>query len=496
MNEIFYNSTRGQDNKVSASQAIINGLAGDGGLYVPDKMPELKLDFEEIKDLSYQELACRILSAFLTDFSRQEIEYCVHSAYDQKFDCPEIAPTVKRGDSYYLELFHGSTIAFKDMALSILPYLMKVAAKKQQIKDTILILTATSGDTGKAALEGFSDVEGIEIVVFYPKDGVSKIQERQMITSAGKNTLVVGIDGNFDDAQTGVKQIFGDAAFRADLATAGYRLSSANSINIGRLLPQIVYYIYSYAQLVRQGHIQSGELIDFAVPTGNFGNILAGHYAKRLGTPINKLICCSNDNKVLYDFINSGRYDIGRDFKLTISPSMDILVSSNLERFIYELSDNDSNQVKTYMNQLAETGSYQIPISKLDQDLVGGYATEQETLDTIKRVFEQDDYVLDPHTAVAKAVYDKYWLQAKPKHCAVIVSTASPYKFTNSVIEAMGYQFTDDEFGLIDKLHQISDIPIPPAVDQIAQRPVLHNYQSSKEEIKQFLYHQKRRGTL
>lgn len=342
--ELHYTGTRNADEKVTASQAILKGLAKDGGLFVPTEIPALDIDLDTLAGMRYQETAYAVMSRFLTDFTEEELKRCIDAAYDDKFDTEEIAPLVQAKDACYLELFHGSTIAFKDMALSILPHLLITAAKKNHITNEIVILTATSGDTGKAALAGFADVKGTKIIVFYPKDGVSPIQKRQMVTQKGENTLVVGIAGNFDQAQTGVKQMFSDAALAEEMAAAGYQFSSANSINIGRLVPQIVYYVYAYARLYKKGVIAKGEQINVTVPTGNFGNILAAYYAKQMGLPIAKLICASNENKALSDFFCSGAYDKNRAFILTSSPSMDILISSNLERLIYHIAGNDAEK--------------------------------------------------------------------------------------------------------------------------------------------------------
>ena len=339
---LVYQSTRDAKNTVSASQAILQGLATDGGLFTPISMPRVELDFSVLKDASYQEIAKLILSAFLDDFTADELDYCINNAYDSKFDIPAIASVVKLKGQYNLELFRGSTIAFKDMALSILPYLMTTAAKKHGLENEIVILTATSGDTGKAAMAGFADVPGTQIIVFYPRDGVSKVQELQMTTQTGANTHVVAIDGNFDDAQTNVKHMFNDENLRAKLAAKKLQFSSANSMNIGRLVPQIVYYVYAYAQLVKTGEIAAGDKVNFTVPTGNFGNILAAYYAKQIGLPVGKLICASNDNNVLTDFFSTGVYDKNRTYRVTTSPSMDILVSSNLERLIFHLFGNDA----------------------------------------------------------------------------------------------------------------------------------------------------------
>ena len=356
--EMFYKSTRGDEKQVTASQAILKGLALDGGLFVPEKMPKLDISFNQLKELDYKETAYQVMKLFFTDYSEEELKTCINNAYDYKFDTKEIAPLVKKGEKYYLELFHGSTIAFKDMALSILPHLMVTAAKKNNLKNKIVILTATSGDTGKAALAGFANVPDTSIIVFYPKDGVSSIQEMQMVTQKGDNTNVVAIHGNFDDAQTNVKKLFEDSQLQEELSQVGLQFSSANSINIGRLVPQIVYYVYAYGQMLKQGEIIEGESINVVVPTGNFGNILAAYYAKHLGIPIKKLICASNENKVLYDFFQTGCYNKNRTFTVTNSPSMDILISSNLERLIYSLCEENETANKVLMNQLKEQGSY------------------------------------------------------------------------------------------------------------------------------------------
>ena len=336
--DLLYRSTRDSSVQVTASQAVLKGLSADGGLFVPNTIPALDVDLEKLAEMSYQETAYEVMSRFLTDFTEEELKGCIERAYDAKFDTPEIAPLVKADGAYYLELFHGATIAFKDMALSILPHLMTVSARKNQVKNEIVILTATSGDTGKAALAGFADVPGTRIVVFYPKNGVSPIQEKQMVTQKGANVKVIGIHGNFDDAQSGVKAIFGDRELEREMAGAGFQFSSANSINIGRLVPQIVYYVYAYGKLYANGEIEKGEKINIVVPTGNFGNILAAYYAKQIGLPVAKLICASNENKVLFDFFQTGIYDKNREFILTSSPSMDILISSNLERLIHKIA--------------------------------------------------------------------------------------------------------------------------------------------------------------
>ena len=354
--DLRYRSTRDSSVRATASQAILKGLSADGGLFVPDSIPALDVDLDELAKMDYQETAYAVMSRFLTDFTEEELKDCIRRAYDEKFDTPEIAPLSKADGAYYLELYHGATIAFKDMALSILPHLMTASAKKNQVKNEIVILTATSGDTGKAALAGFADVPGTRIVVFYPKNGVSPIQEKQMVTQKGANVKVIGIHGNFDDAQSGVKAIFGDRELEREMAEAGFQFSSANSINIGRLVPQIVYYVYAYGKLYANGEIEKGEKINIVVPTGNFGNILAAYYAKQMGLPVAKLICASNENKVLFDFFQTGSYDRNREFILTSSPSMDILISSNLERLIYRIAGEDDRADAEFMKNLAEKG--------------------------------------------------------------------------------------------------------------------------------------------
>ena len=426
------------------------------------------------------------MKLFLTDFTEEELKYCIAHAYDEKFDTEEIAPIKKAAGAYYLELFHGSTIAFKDMALSILPYLMTTAAKKNQVKNEIVILTATSGDTGKAAMAGFADVPGTKIIVFYPKNGVSPIQEKQMVTQKGGNTYVVGITGNFDDAQTGVKKMFNDREMAKELSAAGYQFSSANSINIGRLVPQVVYYVYAYAKLLKAGEIQTGEKINITVPTGNFGNILAAYYAKELGVPVGKFICASNENKVLYDFFETGCYDRNREFMLTSSPSMDILISSNLERLIYRIGGNDPDKNRSMMDSLAKTGKYEIT-EEMRQNLkefYGNYASEEETAETIKKIYEDTGYVLDTHTAVAACVYEKYKAQSGDSKKTVIASTASPFKFTRSVMNAIDEKYDAlTDFELVDKLSQIGGVKVPDAIEEIRTAPVLHDRICTAEEM-------------
>lgn len=473
---LVYQSTRDANNTVTASQAILQGLATDGGLFTPISYPQVELDFAKLKDASYQEVAKLILSAFLDDFTDQELDDCINNAYDSKFDTPEIAPLVKLNGQYNLELFHGATIAFKDMALSILPHLMTTAAKKHDLKNKIVILTATSGDTGKAAMAGFADVPGTEIIVFYPKNGVSKVQELQMTTQTGNNTHVVAIEGNFDDAQTNVKRMFNDAALRERLAAHKLQFSSANSMNIGRLVPQIVYYVYAYAQLVKTGQIVAGDKINFTVPTGNFGNILAAYYAKQIGLPVGKLICASNENNVLTDFFKTHVYDKKRSFKVTSSPSMDILVSSNLERLIFHLLGNSAEKTADLMKSLNQHGQYELTdfAPAILELFAAEYATEVETAAEIKRVYEASDYIEDPHTAVASAVYQKYRTAAGDETTTVIASTASPYKFPVVAVEAVTGQTGLSDFEALTKLHEISGIAVPSAVSNLETAQIRH----------------------
>ena len=453
--QVLYKSTRGKEQAVTASMAILKGLSEDGGLFVPESIPQLDVPMDKLAQMTYQETAYEVMSRFLTDFTEDELKNCINKAYDSKFDTEKIAPLHEADGAYFLELFHGATIAFKDMALSILPHLMTTAAKKNNVKNEIVILTATSGDTGKAAMAGFADVPGTKIIVFYPKHGVSPIQEKQMVTQKGANTYVVGITGNFDDAQTAVKKMFNDHELAAELDQAGFQFSSANSINIGRLVPQIVYYVYAYASLVRDGRIKDGQEINVVVPTGNFGNILAAYYAKQMGLPIHK-----------------------RDFILTTSPSMDILISSNLERLIYRLTGENAEKCAELMKSLSEGGEYTITDDMKAQlvDFYGNFCSEDETAQAISDIYKNSNYVIDTHTAVAAGVYKKYVSETADHLPTVIASTASPYKFTRSVMEALGEEHKDlDDFGLVDALSALSGVPVPRAVEEIRTAPVLHD---------------------
>ena len=490
--EVLYSSTRNGEPKFTASQAILKGLADDGGLFVPDHIPALSCSMRDLSGKSYQEVAYEVMKLFFTDFTEEELKNCIERAYDSKFDTEEIAPLVEAEGTYYLELFHGATIAFKDMALSILPHLMITSAKKNQVENEIVILTATSGDTGKAALAGFAGVEGTKIIVFYPKNGVSPIQERQMVTQKGDNTFVVGIRGNFDDAQTGVKALFNDRELAQEMAAAGLQFSSANSINIGRLVPQVVYYVYAYAKLFQEERIAEGEKINVVVPTGNFGNILAAFYARQMGVPIGKLICASNENKVLYDFFATGTYDRNREFVLTTSPSMDILISSNLERLIYRIAGEDAQKNAALMDSLARTGVYEITEQMRVQlaDFYGNYADEAETAGRIRQMYENTGYVLDTHTAVASAVYQKYRESSKDETVTVIASTASPFKFTRSVMNAIDGKYDAmSDFELVDELARIGRLDVPNAIAEIRTAPVVHDNICDKTEMKAVVKH-------
>ena len=485
---LLYKSTRDAEKTVTASQAILKGLADDGGLFVPVSIPKLPVSLGELKEMTYQEIAYTVMKEFLTDFTEEELKSCIAKAYDSKFDTEEIAPLAKVEDAYYLELFHGATIAFKDMALSILPHLLTTSAKKNQVKNEIVILTATSGDTGKAALAGFADVEGTKIIVFYPKNGVSRVQELQMVTQKGDNTSVVAIHGNFDNAQSGVKAMFENKELEKELNEAGYQFSSANSINIGRLVPQVVYYVYAYAKLLQNEEIAEDEEINVVVPTGNFGNILAAYYAKNMGIPIAKLICASNENKVLYDFFQTGTYDRNREFVLTTSPSMDILISSNLERLIYLSTGCDAAADAALMKDLSEKGSYTVTgnMRQFMSDFRGGFATEAQNEATISKISEDTGYLIDTHTGVAATVYNAYKAETGDQTKTVIASTASPYKFSHSVLEAIkGKSAVEgkDEFAVVDELSEVSGTPVPKAVVELRSAVIRHNTECDVDKM-------------
>ena len=488
----MYISTRGNFPVVTAAEAIKLGMVPAGGLFVPQNIPTFAE--EELKSLigkTYQDVAAQVLTLYLEDYSQAEIAACLKKAYRENFAHQEITPLYRLTDStYLLELWHGPTAAFKDVALQLMPLLLSLALRKLQVAEEMVILVATSGDTGKAALEGFKDVPGLKIVCFYPYQGVSAIQERQMVTTEGQNTYVVGVRGNFDDCQNEVKALFADEAFRSFLAEKGFALSSANSINWGRLLPQIVYYVYAYLNLVQRGRIVYGEKINFVVPTGNFGNILAAWYARRMGLPIHKLICASNENKVLTDFFRTGIYKKNRPFKQTNSPSMDILISSNLERFLFEMTGRNDKTIAAWMSELQEKGHFAVgqEVQKAMQEILwAGFATEEETLAALKETYTSKGYTLDPHTAVGMKVYQQYIAETGDETVTVLDATASPFKFTASVLQALtGSQLSSagDEFALLRELSRQSGLPIHPALQDLEQKPILHQRVCNKEEIK------------
>ena len=485
---MYYSSTRDKNIKFTASQAVLKGLSDDGGLFVPSEFPKLSLSLDELSELDYKETAYVVMKDFLEDYTEEELRACIDKAYDSKFDTEEIAPLTLADGAYYLELFHGPTIAFKDMALSILPHLLTTAVKKNNSDKEVVILTATSGDTGKAALSGFSDVKGTRIIVFFPKDGVSNIQKLQMITEKGKNTEVIGVDGNFDDCQTGVKNIFGDAELRKKMADAGFQFSSANSMNIGRLVPQVVYYVYAYAKLVKGGRIRPGDAINVCVPTGNFGNILAAFFAYKMGLPIKTFICASNENKVLFDFFKSGTYDKNREFILTDSPSMDILISSNLERLIYLSTGCDADKTKSLMDSLKNGGKYDITddMKAFIGDFVGEYADQKECAGKIKDLYDKTGYVIDTHTAVAGAAYDKYVKETGDETVTVIASTASPFKFSKAVLKAIDDKLPEmSDFELTDKLSTVANVEVPNAVKELKTAEIKHKKVCAVSEMKQ-----------
>ncbi len=479
MKKILYHSTRNEGITATASEAILKGLADDGGLFVPSAFPKLDKSFKQLCAMDYKQVAYEVMKLFFTDFTEDELKACIDGAYSlEKFDHEDITTLVEADGAYYMELFHGRTIAFKDMALSILPYLMTTSAKKNNIDDKIVILTATSGDTGKAALAGFADVPGTEIIVFYPKDGVSKVQEKQMVTQKGDNTHVVAIRGNFDDAQSAVKAIFNNRELADRLSKAGCRFSSANSINIGRLIPQVAYYVWAYSRFCP-------EKINFVVPTGNFGNILAAYYAMKLGVPVNKLICASNDNRVLTDFFETGTYDKNREFILTESPSMDILISSNLERLIYEIAGDKTADL---MESLSKTGKYSL-CAKMFSELnifYAGSANGAAMSAAIADLYKKEGYIIDTHTAVGTAVYNVYRESTGDTTPTVIASTASPFKFARAVMGSIDGKYRDmEDFALIDELSALSGVKVPQAIEDIRTAPVRHNTVCDKDKLQE-----------
>lgn len=491
-----YQSTRDKSISVSAAQAIKQGLSTEGGLFVPESFPKVSPDeIEALASKNYHERAYFVLSKFLTDFTQEELMNCITSAYTkEKFETDSIAPVYKLNDkAYVLELWHGPTCAFKDMALQILPYLLTTSMKKTNETDEVVILVATSGDTGKAALEGFKDVNGTRIIVFYPDNGVSEIQKLQMVTQEGNNVSVAAVKGNFDDAQSGVKKIFTDDNYKEILGRNHFKLSSANSINWGRLVPQIVYYFSAYADLIANGEIKSGDKVNVVVPTGNFGNILASYYAMKMGLPVAKFICASNENNVLTDFIKTGVYNKNRDFHTTISPSMDILISSNLERFLYDLTNQNDALVAKWMKELNTNGIYEVSDdvkAKLQELFWAGYADDNETKATIKSCANQFDYVMDTHTGVAQAVYNKYTAETGDETKTIIASTASPFKFNQSVLIALedcSYVAGKDEFTLLEELHEKSGMAIPKSLYELKDKSVIFDLVCEKDQMQQMV---------
>ena len=484
--ETLYHSTRGANGAVTSKQAILKGIAPDGGLYVSDQLGATKLDLTKVAAQGYHATARDVLGTLLSDFTADEVASCVAGAYAENFDTPDVCPLTPLGADWLLELYHGPTCAFKDVALQMLPRLMSVA--REGNGQNIMIVTATSGDTGKAALEGFADVPGTGVTVFYPSGKVSDIQHLQMTTQRGANVAVAGIRGNFDDAQTQVKRIFADEAVCERLASAGTVLSSANSINVGRLVPQVAYYVDSYAQLVRRGAITQGDAIDFCVPTGNFGDVLAGYYAKCMGLPVGRLVVASNTNKVLTDFIETGTYDRRRDFVKTISPSMDILISSNLERLLYYLTDGDCEQVAAWMAQLGEQGFYTLPepmMERLRATFACGFATNDDTRATIRSTWVNEGRLIDPHTAVGKCVLDRMASEGRQRVC---LSTADPYKFSADVLAALGKDTTDlDGFACMDALQDLTGVPAPAQLSGLRDATVLHPDVVNQNEMSDFV---------
>ena len=488
-----YISTRGNYKEVSSARAIQLGMVPPGGLFVPREVPQFsREEIYKLQEDSYQEIAYKVLAKYLTDYTEEELKEAISLAYNgENFAVSEIASLVKlQKGEYILELWHGPTAAFKDMALQLMPQLLTKAVEKLGVEKEIVILVATSGDTGKAALEGFKDVVGTEIIVFYPKEGVSEIQKQQMVTTGGENTAVVAIEGNFDDCQSEVKQIFSDQEFREELDQSGYKFSSANSINWGRLVPQIIYYLATYSRLLSREEIKEGEKINITVPTGNFGNILAAYYATKMGLPANKLVCASNENKVLTDFLSTGVYDINREFKKTISPSMDILISSNLERFLFEITDHDAKKINKWYKELNEKGKFEVDKETKDKIrslFAGYYADETDCLNTINKTYKNYEYVLDPHTAVGVNCYQQYKKEREETRPVVIASTASPYKFSPAVLKALldADTASGDEFRIIEALEEKTGWDVHPALEGLKEGERKHNLQARRGEIKE-----------
>ena len=487
---MFYQSTRSLE-RVSDTAAVLRGIAADGGLYIDPALAERPFDWQSCLSLKPLGMAEKILRHLLPGYT--DMGALVARAYDGKFDTPELTPLVKVGDDYVLELFHGPTAAFKDVALSMLPQLVTAARGQEGVSDRIVILTATSGDTGKAALEGFHDVDGTGILVFFPADGVSPVQKAQMVTQAGKNVKVCAVRGNFDDCQSGVKRAFAAVSGSEALAGAGRRRSSANSINIGRLAPQVVYYFIAYARLVERGALRCGEKVDYVVPTGNFGDILAGYFARLMGLPVGRLVCASNANRILTDFLTTGIYDRRREFLKTTSPSMDILVSSNLERLLFLATDGDTAQVASWMRQLAEDGVYRVegePLLSIQAVFSAGCCDEEQSCATIGRTWRECGYLCDPHTAVALHVAQEYKKERESKTPLVVLSTASPYKFPAAVLKAVGGDLSGDEFEQMDRLAALSGVPVPAGLAGLRERPVLHEDVIDADELLDYVTRQ------
>ncbi len=491
---MYYKSTRNSNVNVTSAQAIAQGISKDGGLFVPSEIPSISFDdIKALGEMSYAQRAAFIFTKYLTDFDGAEISYCVDNAYSTKnFDTENIAEIVHLFDgTYMLELWHGPTCAFKDMALQILPYLLTVSTKKINLDKKVVILVATSGDTGKAALEGFKDVPGTQILVFYPEDGVSAMQKKQMTTQEGENVGVCAIKGNFDDAQNGVKKIFTSEEVAEKLSENGYMFSSANSINWGRLAPQIIYYVSSYARLVAENKISMGDKINIVVPTGNFGNILAAYYAKKMGIPVNKLICASNANNVLTEFLTTGIYNRNREFHTTISPSMDILISSNLERLLYHLCGEDDMQIREWFTKLSVEGRYEVTDSVkaiLKEEFYAGCCNDEETKTCINEIFTKYSYICDTHTAVAVKVYEDYVKNTGDNTTTIIASTASPYKFSNSVLDALGKSDPDaDEFRLVEELAEVTKLPVPSSLAELKNKEIRFKGSIEKSDMKDFV---------
>ena len=491
---MFYKSTRDSSLRIESAAAISRGISEDGGLFVPESIPQISMEeLKALSEMSYAQRAAAVFAKYLTDFTEAELVYCTENAYSEKsFETANIAEIAHLFDgTYMLELWHGPTCAFKDMALQILPYFLTTSVKKLSLDSKIVILVATSGDTGKAALEGFKDVPGTQIMVFYPEEGVSDMQKRQMVTQEGQNVTVCAVKGNFDDCQSGVKAIFTDNEVIDTLEKGGMRFSSANSINWGRLVPQVVYYVSSYVTMASQGEIEWGEKINVVVPTGNFGNILAAYYAKMMGVPIGKLICASNVNKVLTDFIRTGVYDRNRDFYATCSPSMDILISSNLERLLYLLSGEDDAQIREWFGALASEGRYEVSDAikaSMSELFYGGYCDDEATKDTISRIYKTYGYTCDTHTAVAVKVYQDYKAETGDTTKTLIASTASPYKFSSSVLSALDSgRVSEDEYAMVDELAEMSGIPVPAALSELKTKERRFNGSIDKTEMKQFV---------